>query len=410
MKTNLFAICILIFTLILSGEKSLAAPPSIDGFNIQSFLKLSNNSPVSATSGDFVFAIFKDTNCIWAKRQSGVPITNGMMNYRISGTGTNITLISNANAATGECVSNFSAMNLDSALLSTGATGDLKIRVYTESSIDTQKPIWDIPLNSAPTAFIAQTASKADDLVASIKTELSTGTSDAGKFPVLNTNGFIDNSMLNLSSFSLANTQITGLGNACTMNTGTTVGTIPVLSTGGKLSSNLLPTFSANRVMATDATGTISGMYSTTTASSGAGDALKIPVLNASGKLDASMIDTSDMVDRSSSQTIGGNKTFSDATTLSGTFVLGNGGSTFQKIIRCTIPSANQSSGTETNASCSGTTLASIVQCSPTVAPATGWLIASSRASATNQISVMPLLATGTEAWTTGYQCVVFVP
>ena len=410
MKTNLFAICILIFTLILSGEKTLAAPPSIDGFNIQSFLKLSNNSPVSATSGDFVFAIFKGNNCIWAKRQSGVPITNGMMNYRISATGTDITLISNANAATGECVSNFSALNLDSALLSTGATGALKIRIYAESSIDTQKPIWDIPLNSAPTAFIAQSAGTADNLVASIKTDQSAGAGDAGKFALLNTNGFIDNSMLNFSSFSFANTQITGLGNACTMNTGTTVGTIPVLSTGGKLSTSLLPTYSANRVMATDATGTISGMYSTTTASSGAGDALKIPVLNASGKLDASMIDTSDMVDRSNSQTIGGNKTFTDTTSLSGNFILGSGGSTFQKIIRCTIASASQSSGTETTSTCSGVTTASIVQCSPTTVPAAGWLIASSRASATNQISVMPLLATGTDSWTTGFQCVVFVP
>ncbi len=324
--------------------------------------------------------------------------------------GTDITLISNSNASTGECVGNFSATNLDATLLSNGSAGELNIRVYAESTIDTQKPIWDIPMNTVPTAFIAQSAQTADDLIASIKTNQSTGSTDAGKFPVLNGSGQIDNSMLNFASFSLNNSQITGLGSACTINTGTTVGTIPVLSTGGKLSSSLLPTFQANKVMATDATGTISGMYNTTTASSGSGDASKIPLLNASGRLDASMIDTSDFVDRSNTQTIGGVKTFTDSVSFSGSFTLGAGGSGFQKVLKCTIGSSQQNSGTESTASCTGVTTNAIVQCSPSAAPASGWIVAASRASATNQVAVMPLQVTGTDPWTTGYQCVVFVP
>jgi hypothetical protein len=405
-----FTPLLLIPFLALVIEPALAAPPSMDGFNIQSFLKLSNNSPVTASSGDFVFAIFKNGNCIWAKRYSGIPITNGMMNQKISGMGTNITLISNTNAGTGECVANFSTVNLDSTLLSNGSAGPLSIRVYAETTIDTQKPIWDIPMNTVPTAMIAQSSQTADDLIASMKTNQSTGATDAGKFAVLNGSGYIDNTMLNFSSFSLNNTQINGLGSACTVNTGTTVGTIPVLSSGGKLSSSLLPTFQANKVMATDATGTLSGMYNTTTASSGSGDASKIPLLNASGRLDASMIDSSDYVDRSNTQTIGGNKTFTDNVSLSGSFTLGAGGSGFQKVLKCAINSSQQNSGTESTSSCSGVTANSIVQCSPSTAPASGWIVAASRASASNQIAVMPLQVTGSDPWTTGFQCVVFVP
>jgi hypothetical protein len=159
--------------LITTANKEVLASALIDTFNIQSYLKLSNNSPITATTGDFVFAIFKGTNCIWAKRYSGIVISNGVMNHKINGMGTNISAINNTSAPTGECVGNFSSINLDANLLSAGTAASLIIRVYTESSIDTQKPIWDIPLNSAPTAFIANTANSANDLVSTIKTNSS---------------------------------------------------------------------------------------------------------------------------------------------------------------------------------------------------------------------------------------------
>jgi hypothetical protein len=466
-----------------TGMNAFAEPPTMDGFNVQSFLKLSNNSPVSATSADFVFAVFKGNSCIWAKRYSGVLISSGIMNQKISGTGTNITAINNTNAVSGECIANHSTTNLDESLLSSGAAASLSIRIYTETLIDTQKPIWDIPLNTAPTAFIAKSALTANDLISSMKTNTSAGSSDSGKFATLNSNGYIDNTMLNFSSFSFSNSQITGLGNVCTMNSGTTVGTIPVLGTGGKLSASMLPTFQANRLMATDATGTMSGIYNTTQTSSGSSDLNKIPLLNASGKLDQSLIDStnlpispdllnsvvsvskggtgssnltsnallvgsgtsaistltpgpigsivvsngnqwasqlpngSNIVDMTSNQSaIGGNKTFTGSTTfsgsanLNGSFSLGNGGFTFQKILKCSVSSAIQDSGVETTSTCTGATTASVVHCSPTSAPTTGWIIGSARISTDHTLAIMPYLIAGTATWNTGYQCIVFVP
>ncbi len=462
--------------LITTANKEVLASALIDTFNIQSYLKLSNNSPITATTGDFVFAIFKGTNCIWAKRYSGIVISNGVMNHKINGMGTNISAINNTSAPTGECVGNFSSINLDANLLSAGTAASLIIRVYTESSIDTQKPIWDIPLNSAPTAFIANTANSANDLVSTIKTNSSSGATDAGKFAVLNSSGYIDNTMLNFSTFTFSNSQISGLGTACTMNTGNTIGTIPTLGSGGKISSTALPTFQANKIIATDATGTMSGAFNTTQTSSGSSDVNKIPLLNASGKIDQSMVDSTNLsinpsnlsapvpvtnggtgaisftnnalltgngpntitginpgtagtilysngttwsaaapnaagiVDTTSNQSaIAGNKTFTGTTTLSGSITLGNGGATFQKVLNCTIPNTLQVSGSETISTCTGATTSSIAHCSPTNGP-TGWIIGSARIGSSNTVSVLPYQVTGTNDWTTGFQCVVFVP
>jgi hypothetical protein len=292
---------IIIPLLILLSSQAIAASPTIDSFHVQSFLKLSNNSPVNATSADFVFAIFKGTDCIWAKRYSAVAINSGVLNQKITGTGTNVTSINNASHTPGECISNFSGTTLDATLLNTGSPAALSIRIYTETTIDTYKPIWDIPLNSAPTAFVAETANSAttattaNDLAAGVKVTTSSGGADAGKFPVLNGSGVIDNSMINAGALTIANTQVTGLGTASTVNTGTTIGTIPVLGAGGRLAAAQLPTYSANKIMATDGSGVMNTAYDTVSVSAGASDSGKVPLLNGSGKFDNTMIDSSSL-------------------------------------------------------------------------------------------------------------------
>jgi hypothetical protein len=260
------------------------------------------------------------------------------------------------------------------------------------------------------------------------------------------------------------------------MNTGNTIGTIPILGSGGKISSTALPTFQANKIIATDATGTMSGAFNTTQTSSGSSDVNKIPLLNAYGKIDQSMVDSTNLsinpsnlsapvpvtnggtgaisftnnalltgngpntitginpgtagtilysngttwsaaapnaagiVDTTSNQSaIAGNKTFTGTTTLSGSITVGNGGAPFQKVLNCTIPNTLQVSGSETISTCTGATTSSIAHCSPTKGP-TGWIIGSARIGSSNTVSVLPYQVTGTNDWTTGFQCVVFVP
>lgn len=289
-----------LIALILSfvAANSFAAAPTMDSFNIQSFLKLSNNQPVTATSADFVFAVFKGTTCIWAKRYSAVAINSGVINQQISGAGTNIASINNASATPGECVNNFMGTTLNATLLNTGATAALSMRIYAETTIDSYKPIWDIPLNTAPTAFSADTAnsattaSSADDLAAAKKVTVSAGAADSGKVPILNGSGKLDNSVINQTGLSIANTQVSGLGTASTVNTGTTSGTIPVLGAGGRLNANTMPTYTANKILSTDGAGVITATVSTVNTSAGAGDAGKIPILNGSGQLANSFIDS----------------------------------------------------------------------------------------------------------------------
>lgn len=352
MKTiNLFIKVMMISAI---ATNAMAAAPAIDSFHIQSFLKLSNNAPVSATSADFVFAVFKGSNCIWAKRYSSVAINSGVMNQKISGNGTNIASIVNASATPGECVANFSGTALDSTLLNTGATASLSIRVYAETTIDTYKPIWDIPLNSAPTAFIADlantatTATTANDLAASVKITTSAGASDNGKFPVLSGSGQISNTMINNAALTIANTQVTGLGTAATVNTGTTVGTIPVLGASGRLGAAQMPTYVANRMLATDGSGVITSGYDTAT-SGGAGDANKLPLLNGSGQLANAMIDSASLTPNPAnlSATVPVNKGGTGATTFtSGNILTGNGTGAITSI--STVPVANGGTGAAT--------------------------------------------------------------
>jgi hypothetical protein len=298
MKTNIKSKISLFLLSTILGSHAFASAPSIDSFNVQSFLKLSNNSPVSATSGDFVFALFKGTDCVWAKRYSSIAINSGVLNQKISGTGTNITSISNTNATAGECESDFSGTNLDATLLNTGSPAALSIRIYAESSIDSYKPIWDIALNSAPTAFVADTANTAttaNDLAASMKASTSSGATDAGKVPVLNASGLIDSSMIDSASISLSNSQVTGLGSAATKNTGTTSGTVPLLGASGRLGTAQMATYATDAVMATDGTGVMSGAYKVVQSTSGLTDAGKIAALNSSGMIDNTMIDSTQL-------------------------------------------------------------------------------------------------------------------
>ena len=310
-----------------------ATAPTIDTFNVQSYLKLSNNTAISATSANFVFAIFKGANCVWAKRYSAVPLNNGVLNQKISGTGSNISSINNSNATPSECVNDFSTTTLNSTLLNTGSPAALGIRIYTETSIDTFKPIWDIPLNSAPTAFIADTATTAataSDLASGIKVSTSAGAADAGKFPVLNASGKIDSSMIDASLFSLANSQVSGLGTASTINTGTTAGTIPLLNGSGQISNSMIDStsltpnpanFSTFVPVSKGGTGATTLPLNALLVGAGTGAVTTITpgangtILSSNGTtFSANLPNTLGIVDITSTQSVSGAKTFSGAT------------------------------------------------------------------------------------------------
>lgn len=481
---------------LLGAMSAHAAPPVMDSFTVQSYIRLNNGNPTSATTGSFVFGVMKGSTCIWAKRYSSVAINNGVINQSIGGMGTNVTGISNPNANPGECVANYSGTTLNSTLLNSGASAALSIRVYAETALDSFQPIWDISFSTAPTAMVAEqaiSATSADGLAASAKTVISSGAPSAGLIPALNAAGRLDASLINTSAIMIPSSQVTGLGTAATANTGTSSGNVPVLDGSGRLSSTLMPSYTANRIVATDGSGNMLGAYQTVTTSSGVVDAGKLPSLNGAGKLDQTFLDTTTLpvnptnfsatvpvnrggtgqtnlsanalligngtspifglspvngnvvygnggswaagtpdtaglVDRTNAQTIAGNKTFSNAATFSstvavtgaatlsnnlsvaGTTTIGTGGSAFTRVINCTIASAGLTTGTERTGTCTGATTASTVYCSPTAAPAAGWIVASVRISAANTIAVMPIRWTGVATWTTGFNCVTWVP
>ncbi|MBS1960099.1 MAG: hypothetical protein JST80_11545 [Bdellovibrionales bacterium] len=465
----------------VSAPEAHSASPTIDTFNVQSYIRLTSGSATSATSANFVFGVFKGTTCIWAKRYSSVSINAGVINQNLSGAGSNISSISNGSATAGECVADFTSVTLNSTLLMTGVAGALNLRVYSETSLDGFQPIWDVPFSAVPSAMVADQANNATnatsaaDLVSGMKVTASAGTSSMGKFPILDSSGKLDNTFINQTGLTVANTQVSGLGTAALANTGTSSGNVPVLNVSGLLTASVMPTYTANRVMATDGSGVMSGSITTTTTSAGAGDVGKIALLNSSGKIDntaidstaltpnpanlsstvavnkggtgqatltannllvgngtsavaflaptngnivagsggawvSSTADSAGIVDQSSAQTIGGNKTFIGNTTMDGTMTFGTGGASFSKILNCSIASTLQVSGTAKTGTCTGATTGSVAMCSPTVAPATAWIVAASRISAANTVYVMPYRAGGGATWTTAYNCVVFVP
>jgi hypothetical protein len=520
-----------IAALLLSSATAEAAAPTIDSLNIQSYIRLMNGMPVTATSANLVFAVFKGSSCIWAKRYLAVSLNAGMINQRISGLGSSITSINNVSATAGECVANFSATSLNATLLMSGATAQLTVRIYSETNLDGYNPIWDVAIATAPTAFVADTAinatnaTTANDLITSKKVLNSTGASDSGKFPYLDSAGKLDNSVINNSALSITNTQITGLGTAAVLNTGTTAGTIPLLNGSAKLTTGMMPTYATNRIMTSDGSGNLSATLTGVNTSAGAGDAGKVALLNASGRLSSNMLqlptytanrilstdgsgntiatlsavstslgvadagkitlldpsgkiddtlidsstltpnlanatgtlsvakggtglttltsgalitgngtsgvqlisptngeiligaggawtssnrDAAGLVDKTSDQTIGGNKTWSGNQVITGTVSMGNGGSTFSKIIHCSIPSTLQSSEVDESGACADVTPSTVVSCSPTTTPASGWVVGSSRGG-NDAVVVRPVRHSGADTWTTGYNCIAYV-
>jgi hypothetical protein len=470
--------------MILAGTilalNAQAASPTIDSFNLQSYIRLTNGQPVSNTSGNFVFAVFKGTSCVWAKRYLSVALNAGMINQKISGLGTSIGSINNPNATAGECVADFTSTTLNSTLLATGASGALTIRVYSETSLDGYRPIWDVAIASAPTAFIADRANLADvatvanDVITVKKAAASAGVSDAGKLVVLDAGGKIDNTMVNTAGMTFTSSQVSGLGTAAAANTGTGSGNVPVLGGTGKLVTGVMPTYTANKILTTDGTGTITAALNSTNSSAGAGDAGKAVLLNAAGKVNNNMIDstaltpslanatgtlavnkggtgvaslnsgeilvgngtnpvntisstsgnvlvgtgagwvssTADsagLVDQTSTQTVGGNKTWNGNQVMNGTITLGSGGSTFSKVLQCSIASSVQTNNTEKSAACSGVTSDSVVFCSPTATPGNNWILSYARADNGN-VYVRTNRTSGTATWTTAFNCVAYVP
>jgi len=421
------------FSLMMAPD-SRAASPSIDSLNIQSYIRQTNGLPVTPTSANFVFAIFKGGNCIWAKRYSAVSLNAGVLNQKLSGLGSTISSINNTNATAGECVANFSAISLTSTLLMSGSANELSIRVYSETDLDGYRPIWDVAVASAPTAFVADqanlasVATVANDVIAGKKAVASSGSGDSGKLVILDSAGKIDNSMIDQADLSITSTQVSGLGTASATNATNTssgssdAGKAVVLNASGKIDSSMLDTVSVSKggtgktslnsgeVLVGNGTGAVGSIASTV------GNVL----VGSAGGWTSSTPDTAGLVDQSSTQSVGGDKTWggnqtingtmtaNGTTTLNGSMVFGNGGSSFSKILRCS-GSINASSNGEDSFTCSGATSNSVVTCSPTDTPKTSWVIVSYR-SETNSVYVATYRAGGYSSWSPSFNCVVFVP
>jgi|GEM_PF-3108864 len=429
-----------ILSLMAALPHSEAATPSIDSLNIQSYIRQTNGMPVTPSSANLVFAVFKGSNCIWAKRYSAVSLNAGVLNQKISGVGSTISSINNPNATAGECVANFSTTTLNSTLFMSGAINELSIRVYSETDLDGYRPIWDVPIASAPTAFVADqanlasVATVANDVIAGKKAVSSSGSSDSGKLVILDPTGKIDNSMIDQTDLSIASGQVSGLGTASATNATNTssgssdAGKAVVLDSSGKIDSSMLDTVSVSK----GGTGKTSLNSGEVLVGNGTGAVGSIASTNGNvlvGKVSgwtSSTPDAAGLVDQTSAQTVGGNKTWSgnqtingtvtansdvtvDGTTaLNGSMVFGNGGSSFSKILRCS-GSINASSNGEDSFSCSGATSSSVVTCSPTDTPKSSWMIVSYRAK-TNTVYVATYRTTTYGSWSPSFNCVVFVP
>ena len=198
MKTlNLLTTMLVFMTVLLSGTAN-AVKPVIDTLTVQAYMKKVDGTAVTDGAYNIAYGVFKGGTAIWGTNAT-VTITNGLFVNDLSGLGTDLSAA--VPVGTGTMRADWSATTLNTALLMTGATGDLMVRVYAITAVDGTNPQFDIALNSVPTAFVADQANSVTDssiLLASIaaasRTAAFTGTTS--QLVVTNGSGLIDAALL----------------------------------------------------------------------------------------------------------------------------------------------------------------------------------------------------------------------
>ncbi|MCE3010084.1 MAG: hypothetical protein LW875_05685 [Proteobacteria bacterium] len=161
MKNTLRSFATLVSVLAFTGWAHAA--PTTDVISVQGYMKRSNNTNVSETSFDGVFAVFAGSTCLWARAMSSQPLSNGYFATTLSGNGSDMTVAGNwgshgTSTDRTACSSNYSGISLSSTLIG-AATGALKAKVFVTSAVDTNKyPAFDITIGGAPVAMYAGTA------------------------------------------------------------------------------------------------------------------------------------------------------------------------------------------------------------------------------------------------------------
>jgi hypothetical protein len=209
-------------------------------------------------------------------------------------------------------------------------------------------------------------------------TTTSAGASDSGKFVLLGANGKINNNMIDSTALTPSLANATGTLGVSKGGTGTTSFNAGELLVGNGTSAIGTVASSVGNVLV----GTVSGWSSTTA-------------------------DSANLVDKSSNQTVAGDKTWSGDQSFNGNMTFGNGGSTFSRIIRCSENSDTYSSSTTVSISCAGATSTSVAQCSLDNVPAGTWTLAYTSPAAD---TIRVRLQRSSGSWTAGINCIVFVP
>lgn len=228
MKTQKLFTPVLWLAMALSSTAALASP-TIDTLNVQAYMKKASGTAVTDGTYTLAIGVFQNGTCIWGKSYS-TTITNGLFSKDLTGLGSDLSALG---AGTG-MNSNFSAVTLNPALLMAGGNGAVSIRIYAVSAIDGTNPQFDVSVASVPTAYVANTAKGVDTgsvglvgIAAAAKTNSSAGAGDAGKLVLLDSNGYIDNTMIN----SISTTQI-GAGVLGIARGGTNNGSLGVTNGG----------------------------------------------------------------------------------------------------------------------------------------------------------------------------------
>ncbi len=177
---------------------SAQATPSVDTLAVQGYMKKANGTAVSDGTYTVAFGVLQNGSVVWGKSVS-TSIASGLFSANLSGAGSNLSAIS---ASTG-MNANYSAVTLNPALLTAGATGPLVVRVYAVTAIDGSNPQFDLPLASTPSAFVADTATRVvagaitlTAIASTARATTSAGAADASKLVVLDSAGQIDISMI----------------------------------------------------------------------------------------------------------------------------------------------------------------------------------------------------------------------
>jgi len=373
----------IIFLMALGFATAVKAQPVIDTLTVQGYLKRANGTAVTNGTYNIAFGVRQNGTTIWA-RQLSTTVTNGLFSANLSGTGTDLSALP---AGTG-MNANYSAITLNPALLEASGNGAIVVRVYGVSTIDGSNPQFDISIGAVPTAFMAGIAQSvqagsvtAAGIATASKTATSAGIADAGKIVLLNGSGLIDSSMI--SSLTVAQ----GGTGAATHTAGSLI-----VGNGTSAFASLAAGTTGNLVYATGATTWASGTP-----------------------------DAAGVVDKTSTQTVAGNKTWSGNQQVNGTFgvgstLTGTGIADFSNLKRCSGSVAAFNVGTggtgiNNTMTCNGATTSMGVHCTPaggTAIANTPWWVARVTAANTVTITVISTGTTGTEVAAATWYCMLY--